>query len=200
MQCEPEEATDALSGLADDVPLLPPPTTSASSPGARFWGQVRGSLGRLRVLQGKSAAEGETSQIAGKALYQARFPHHLTAGRGLHGREGVDGSSPSEGFKKRPAYRRSLLSVPALAFRWRTHFRPSFSRASRITASAGRLSVPASSSITCAYVASIMAGEWPACCAISTTLSPSAISSEQNACRRSYGRDPSSSTASATGA
>src|SRR4029450_12861214 len=98
MQCEPEEATDALSGLADDVPLLPPPTTSAGSPGARFWGQVRGSLGRLRVLQGKSAAEGETSQIAGKALYQARFPHHLTAGRDLHGKEAVPGSSPGEGL------------------------------------------------------------------------------------------------------
>src|SRR4029450_533018 len=113
MQCEPEEATDALSGLADDVPLLPPPTTSASSPGARFRGQVRGSLGRLRVLQGKSAAEGETSQIAGKALYQARFPHHLTAGRGLHGKEGVDGSSPSEGSAKAPEI--AALSVEKLA-------------------------------------------------------------------------------------
>ncbi len=41
----------------------------------------------------------------------------------LHGKEGVDGSSPSEGFSKRPAYRGSLLSVPALASRWRTHFR-----------------------------------------------------------------------------
>jgi hypothetical protein len=41
----------------------------------------------------------------------------------FHGKEGVDGSSPSEGFRKRPAYRRSLLSVTALASRWRTHFR-----------------------------------------------------------------------------
>jgi hypothetical protein len=27
--------------------------------------------------------------------------------RNLHGKEGVDGSSPSEGFRKRPAYRES---------------------------------------------------------------------------------------------
>ena len=35
----------------------------------------------------------------------------------LHGKEGVDGSSPSEGFRKRPAYRGSLLSVTTLACR-----------------------------------------------------------------------------------
>jgi hypothetical protein len=43
-------------------------------------------------------------------------------------------------------------------------------------------------------------GEWPACCAISTTLGPSTISSEQNACRKSEGHDPSSCTSAATGA
>ncbi len=41
----------------------------------------------------------------------------------LDGKEGVDGSSPSEGFRKRPAYRGSLLSVTTLASSWRTHFR-----------------------------------------------------------------------------
>jgi hypothetical protein len=66
--------------------------------------------------------------------------------------------------------------------------------------SAGRLSVPARSSITCAYVASVIVGEWPACCAISTTLNPSAISSEQNVCRRrSYGREASSLAPAAVG-
>jgi hypothetical protein len=44
--------------------------------------------------------------------------------RNLHGKEGVDGSSPSEGFRKRPAYRGSLLSVTTLASSWRTHFSP----------------------------------------------------------------------------
>jgi hypothetical protein len=43
--------------------------------------------------------------------------------RRAHGKEGVDGSSPSEGFRKRPAYRGSLLSVTTLASSWRTHFR-----------------------------------------------------------------------------
>ena len=36
--------------------------------GARFWGQVRGFSGRLRVLRGRGAASGETGRIAGKAL------------------------------------------------------------------------------------------------------------------------------------
>jgi hypothetical protein len=35
--------------------------------GARFWGQVRGFSGRLRVFRGRGAMTGETSQIAGKA-------------------------------------------------------------------------------------------------------------------------------------
>jgi hypothetical protein len=81
---------------------LPLSATHAESLGARFWGQVRGSSGRLRVLQGKGAAKRETSQIAGNAPYQARFPYHIEAG---HGKEGVDGSSPSEGFAKLAAHR-----------------------------------------------------------------------------------------------
>jgi hypothetical protein len=36
--------------------------------GARFWGQVRGFPGRLRVLRGRGATSGEISRIAGKAL------------------------------------------------------------------------------------------------------------------------------------
>jgi hypothetical protein len=53
-------------------------TTDTSFLGARFWGQVRGSSGRLRILQGKGATSGD-------------------------GKEGVDGSSPSEGFRFSPA-------------------------------------------------------------------------------------------------
>src|SRR3954454_2689224 len=41
----------------------------------------------------------------------------------LHGKEGVDGSSPSEGFAKRPAKRRISFTVLATAPRRRTHFR-----------------------------------------------------------------------------
>src|SRR4051812_19334731 len=55
--------------------------------GARFWGQVRGSSGRLRVLQGKGGTSEEISQIAGKAHHQAPFPDHLASGR-IHGKEG----------------------------------------------------------------------------------------------------------------
>jgi hypothetical protein len=58
---------------------------------------------RLRVLQGKGGIREETTEIAGKALYQARFPAHPAGGESLHGKEGVDGSSPSEGLHKSPA-------------------------------------------------------------------------------------------------
>jgi hypothetical protein len=74
-------------------------TTDTGCLGARFWGQVRGSSGLLKVLQGKGGTSGETSQIAGKARNQASFPGHIAARRILHGKEGVDGSSPSEGSK-----------------------------------------------------------------------------------------------------
>jgi hypothetical protein len=47
---------------------------------------------------------------------------------------------------------------------------------------------PVNSSITWAYVFSVIAGECPAWAATSTTLAPSAIKREQNECRRSYGR------------
>src|SRR5512133_207339 len=68
--------------------------------GARFWGQVRGFSGWLRAAQGKGAASRETSKIAGEAHNQARFRDHVAVGRSLHGKEGVDGSSPSEGSIK----------------------------------------------------------------------------------------------------
>jgi len=61
---------------------------NADSAGARFWGQVQRFPGRLGVLQVKGAASGETSPIAGKALYEALFPDHIAAGRSLHGRRG----------------------------------------------------------------------------------------------------------------
>jgi hypothetical protein len=64
------------SGLPGHGCLLPSSTTTRDSLGARFWGQVRCSSGRLRVLQGKDAATAETTQIAGKARYQhlSRLP------------------------------------------------------------------------------------------------------------------------------
>ena len=65
--------------------------------GDGFWGQVRGVPGRLRVLQRKGATSRQTGQNAGKARQHAPFPHHIAPARILHGKEGVDGSSPSEG-------------------------------------------------------------------------------------------------------
>ena len=82
--------------------MLPRSTTRTGSLGARFWGQVEGFVGALRDHRGKGAASRETSQIAGKARYQARFPDRIASGRSLYGKEGVDGSSPSEGSAKAP--------------------------------------------------------------------------------------------------
>jgi hypothetical protein len=95
----PKRATRRTPGRRS--PRLARSTTDTGFLGARFWGQVRGSSGRLKVLQDKGGTSGETSQIAGKARYQAPFPGHIAAGRILHGKEGVDGSSPSEGSSKR---------------------------------------------------------------------------------------------------
>jgi len=52
--------------------LLSVSTTRTGRVGARFWGQVRGFSGRLRVLQGRGAGSGKTGRIAGKARWQAR--------------------------------------------------------------------------------------------------------------------------------
>jgi hypothetical protein len=87
----PRDGTDQRrpSRLPADARPLPPSTTSTASLGARFWGQVRGSSGRLRVLRGKVATRRETIRIAGKALYQAHLRDRIASGRILHGKERV---------------------------------------------------------------------------------------------------------------
>src|SRR5207253_7297097 len=67
-------------------------------PGARFWGQVRGSSGRLRIVQGKGNERRNQPDCRESALASA-FPRSHRRGAN-HGKEGVDGSSPSEGFEK----------------------------------------------------------------------------------------------------
>src|SRR6266511_5620926 len=52
--------------------------------GDGFWGQVRGFSGRLRALGGRGAPGRRNGGVAGK---------------NADGKEGVDGSSPSEGFR-----------------------------------------------------------------------------------------------------
>jgi hypothetical protein len=112
----PKRATRRTPGRRS--PRLARSTTDTGFLGARFWGQVRGSSGRLKVLQGKGGTSGETSQIAGKARYQAPFPGHIAAGRILHGKEGVDGSSPSEGLADPHECRGSGIGGRGLGSRW----------------------------------------------------------------------------------
>ena len=81
------------------------------------WGEVLGTGSRLfGAAQGPSregVASAETSRIAGKAPNQARFPGHIAADRSLHGKEGVDGLSPSEGSAR--ARKAGLLLSRSLA-------------------------------------------------------------------------------------
>ena len=71
------------------------------------WGQVLGTgSGLLRAAQGVSRRGLERSANSlgtGKTRREARLLLLADAPRNLHGKEGVDGSSPSEGFRERPA-------------------------------------------------------------------------------------------------
>ena len=71
-----------------------------ASSGDRSWGQVWGFSGTFRAHRGRGAACNESRSVAGKSCKQARFLRLPPAARILHGKEGVDGSSPSEGFAK----------------------------------------------------------------------------------------------------
>jgi hypothetical protein len=77
-------------------PVLAPARASA---GDRSWGQVGGFSVSLRALRGRGAAGNEKDVVAGKTRSQALFLWLPPAARNLHGKEGVDGSSPSEGFE-----------------------------------------------------------------------------------------------------
>jgi hypothetical protein len=94
----PTSESPAPHPASRNAPVLPSMPTRTDRFGARFWGQVRGFSGPLRVLQGDGAAHGETTRIAGKARYQAPSRHHIAASRSLHGKEAVPGSSPGEGL------------------------------------------------------------------------------------------------------
>jgi hypothetical protein len=79
------------------------------------------------VATGGKCGDGKTDEIKPKPL-----PWVATGCRDRKMvKEGVNGSSPSEGFRKKAAYRKSLLSVMTLACRRRTHF----SSAERVTGS-----------------------------------------------------------------
>jgi hypothetical protein len=73
-----------------------------AEPGDRSWGQVGGFSGGLKAHQGRGAAGSESRAVAGKSWKQALLVCLPPAARNLHGKEGVDGSSPSEGSAKAP--------------------------------------------------------------------------------------------------
>jgi hypothetical protein len=68
-------------------------------PGDRSSGQVGGFSGIVRAHRGRDAVGNESTSLAGKSCNQALSLGSLPA-RILHGKEGVDGSSPSEGLQK----------------------------------------------------------------------------------------------------
>jgi hypothetical protein len=80
--------------------------------GDRFWGQVWGSSGSLRAFRGRGEAERQNAKIAGKTRREAGLLRPADEHESLHGKEGVDGSSPSEGliFIEIPANRQVVLS------------------------------------------------------------------------------------------
>ena len=88
--------------LAINVPLLSSLAIRTIALGLGLGDRFGGFPGPLRAPRGDGPAREETSQIAGKAPYQAPSRHRIAAGRSLHGKEGVDGSSPSEGSAKAP--------------------------------------------------------------------------------------------------
>src|SRR5215211_2369587 len=98
MRLQPErtadERADSLATLACCDQGLQERSLLGLGPGDRF-GDFRGASGPLK---GKGATSAKAAQIAGKARFQARFAGHIAARRSLHGKEGVDGSSPSEGL------------------------------------------------------------------------------------------------------
>ena len=68
--------------------------------GDRFWGQVRVFSGLLRESQGKDGRGARSGLDTGKTRREARLLQPADAPRNLHGKEGVNGSSPLEGFTK----------------------------------------------------------------------------------------------------
>src|SRR5436190_21769672 len=67
--------------------------------GTGFGDRFGVSQGGSRVFGGGAAGE-ELGRVAGKKRSQALFNGLVADARILHGKEGVDGSSPSEGFTK----------------------------------------------------------------------------------------------------
>ena|SRR5215207_4234080 len=93
---------------------LPSKTTAAVGGWSLYWSPPGATSGNQRQV---GCPRNPRKQAKSVAVDCHRLP------RPQNGKEGIDGSSPSEGFRKRPpAYRGSLLSVTTLPSRRRTHF------------------------------------------------------------------------------
>ena len=105
-----------------------------ASSGDRSWGQVWGFSRTFRAHRGRGSACNESRSVAGKSCKQARFLRLPPAARILHGKEGVDGSSPSEGSAKAPLMRgfrfRSTCRSPSLRWVWSPLWSPQVENAS----------------------------------------------------------------------
>ncbi len=107
------------SDLLINAPLLSSPATRTIALGLGFGDRFGGFQGRSGSFKEMVLQSEETKRIAGKARYQAASRHYIAADRSLHGKEGVDGSSPSEGSATifgscrppRGNYRRALRSA-----------------------------------------------------------------------------------------
>src|SRR6478672_3728013 len=72
--------------------------------GDRSWGQNPGSSRQLGAIQGPVQTEPRRPTDPGKTRREARLLRPAAEPLSLHGKEGVDGSSPSEGSWERPAH------------------------------------------------------------------------------------------------
>src|SRR5262249_3516635 len=93
-----EEPADSLSRCGRVATKSWCPTSQ--HPGDRSWGQVPGFSGPVRVAQGtrRTGRRGRIDQR--KTRREARLLHPAGERFNLHGKEVVDGSSPSEGVTK----------------------------------------------------------------------------------------------------
>jgi len=82
--------------------------TNRRQAGDRFWGQSAGLSGPLGATRDPSSPPARIPAFAGRAPCRAGYQDAAAATRSLHGKEGVDGSSPSEGSAKGPQIGLSL--------------------------------------------------------------------------------------------
>ena len=84
-------------GSADDS--APAEMASSTAFGDRFWGQAGGPPGWVRELEGRATRDPRRRITIGKRGRKPASSEAAGQAFSLHGKEGVDGSSPSEGLK-----------------------------------------------------------------------------------------------------